>query len=276
VDVDGILGLAPVDGGLWTSENTVALAKEKLNRAAEDYWVKAVVVRVSSPGGSVTASDILYQELKEFRRKTGKKVIVWLMDVGASGGYYIAMGGDKVLAHPTCVTGSLGVIATLVNVEKLAQWAGVETTAVKSGEKKDMGSLFRKPTADEQKIFQAVIDEYYNRFVQVIVENRPNLDEKKIRALADGRIYTAAQAKEAGLVDDTCNLAGAIAAACQAADISDCRVVLYGAPVGYKDNIYATEAAAPKLGESGMRLPSLPLSSGRRPVFMYLWLPGAF
>jgi protease-4 len=276
LEINGVINAFASDGVFQSWENTVALFKEKLERAADDSAVKAVVIRISSPGGGVTASDILYEEIRRFRKRSKKKVVVWMMDVAASGGVYVAMAGDKVVAHPTAVTGSIGVIAVLVNVEKLAEKVGVEATPIKSGAMKDMGSIFRKLTPEERKVFQAVVDEHHERFVQVIADNRPKLNEAAVRKLADGRIFTAKQAKEAGLIDGICDLHAALALAYAEADIDDARVVMYGTATGHMDNVYSSDADAPKPLALNRTPGLLDLLGARRPVFLYLWTPGSF
>jgi protease-4 len=276
VELNGVIGSFDVDGGVYRQKNTVMLLREKLERAEADPLVRAVLLRISSPGGGVTASDILHEEIQAFRKRSEKKVVVWMMDVAASGGFYAAMAGDRVLAHPTCVTGSIGVIAGLLNVAKLADWAGVESTPVKSGPKKDMGSVFRRMTDEEKAIFQSVIDEYHDRFVSVVAAARPNLDEARVRAVADGRIMTARQALKAGLIDKVCTLDGAIEETMDAAGIDDARVIMYGRPNTYMANVYATETDTPApraAAPASLPAAALELLRGRRPVFLYLWQP---
>src|SRR5206468_8626959 len=185
--------------GLVEQPNPVAHLKEELTRAANDSKVKALVVRINSPGGTVTASDVLYHELRAFKEKRKIPVIASIMDVGASGGYYVAVAADKIVAHPSSVTGSLGVIMLTVNARGLLEKVGVETTAVTSGPKKDMGSPFRPMTEEERTIFQGVIDSFYQRFLHVVQVGRRNLTADQVRKLADGRIYSGEQAKELGL-----------------------------------------------------------------------------
>src|SRR5262249_39001215 len=152
------------------------------------------------PGGTVTASDIIFRELEEFKRTTGRAVVASMLDVAASGGYYIALAADTIVAHPTTVTGSIGVIMISLNAEGLMQKVGLATATIKSGERKDMGSPFRQLTSEERAIFQAVIDDLYRQFVSKVVERR-NIPAATATALADGRIYTAEQALGHKLVD---------------------------------------------------------------------------
>ena len=133
--------------------------REELEKAAQDRKLKAVVLKINSPGGTVTASDILYHELDDFRRRTKLPMVAVMMDVAASGGYYIALAADTIVAHPTSVTGSIGVIMVTVNADGLLQKIGVTAAAIKSGPYKDMGSPLRALTPEERAIFQSVIDD---------------------------------------------------------------------------------------------------------------------
>src|SRR5262245_12684083 len=146
--------------------------REELEKAAQDRKLKAVVVKINSPGGTVTASDIIYQELSEFRRRTGLPMVAVLMDVAASGGYYLALAADTIVAHPTSVTGSIGVIMITVNADGLLQKIGVTAAAIKSGPYKDMGSPLRTLTPEERAIFQSIIDDLYGQFVAKVAERR--------------------------------------------------------------------------------------------------------
>ena len=144
----------------------LATFKEELTKASKDEEIKAVVLRINSPGGTVNASDILYHELKTFKGNKKIPVIASIMDVGASGGYYMAMATDAILAHPSSVTGSIGVIMLTVNAKGLLEKVGVEANAITSGPRKDMGSPFRTMTAEEKAIFQSVIDSFYRSVFQ--------------------------------------------------------------------------------------------------------------
>jgi protease-4 len=174
--------------------------REELKKAAEDSDVKALIVRINSPGGTVTASDILFKELQIFKRRTKVPVVAVMMDVAASGGYYVALGADTIVAHPTTVTGSIGVIMVTVNAEGLMQKLGIAAGAVKSGALKDMGSPFRGLTGEERQIFQSVIDGLQDQFLARLVESR-KLPMETAKRLADGRVYTAQQALDLKLVD---------------------------------------------------------------------------
>jgi protease-4 len=250
----------------------IAGVKEQLTRAAKDENVKAVVLRINTPGGTVTASDIIYHELKTF--KAGRKVpiVASIMDLGTSGGYYIAAAADTVLAHPSSVTGSIGVIMLTINARGLLEKVGVEATAVTSGPRKDMGSPFRTMTIEERAIFQGLIDSFYQRFLNIVQEGRSNLHMEQIKRLADGRIYTGEQAKAAGLVDEIGYLEDAIALAKKKAGLTEAKVVMYQRPGEYSNNVYSKLLAPSELAG----LADLDLMSfvrGGTPQFMYLWMP---
>lgn len=235
--------------------------------------MKAVVLRVNSPGGTVNASDILYHEIKTFKANKKIPVITSMMDVAASGGYYLAMATDAILVHPSTVTGSIGVIMLTVNARGLLEKVGVEANAITSGPRKDMGSPFRTMTAEEKAIFQSVIDSFYQRFLSVVQEGRPQLSGDQIKKLADGRIYSGEQAKAAGLVDDIGYLDEAIERAKKNAGLTEARIVTYRRHGEYQNNIYSRVLS----GSSGLsnlaNMDLLSLVRGGSPQFMYLWMP---
>jgi len=273
LDLSGVIGSQDKDG-LVPQPNMLATFKEELTRAVKDEKIKALVVRVNSPGGTVTASDILHHELKTFKAAKKIPVVVSMMDVAASGGYYLAMAGDAILVHPSTVTGSIGVIMLTVNARGLLEKVGVEANAITSGPRKDMGSPFRVMTPEEKEIFQGVIDSFYQRFLSVVQEGRPNLSPDQIKRLADGRIYSGEQAKAAGLVDDIGYLDEAIELAKRKAGLSEARVVTYRRPGEYQNNIYSRALMGPGAGWSSLvNIDLLSMVRGGTPQFMYLWMP---
>src|SRR5258706_12985582 len=174
--------------------------REGLKEAGEGCGIRAVVIRINSPGGTVAASDIMFNELDTFKRSARVPVVAVMMDVAASGGYYVAIAADTIVAHPTSVTGSIGVIMVTMNAEGLMQKLGLTASAIKSGERKDMGSPFRALADEERKIFQSVIDGLYGQFVAKVVATR-KIPLETARTIADGRVYTAQQALELKLID---------------------------------------------------------------------------
>jgi protease-4 len=167
-----------------------------LRRADSDSSVKAVVLRINSPGGSVVASNEIYKMLKDFK----KPIVVSMGEEAASGGYYISCAAKWIVANPDTLTGSIGVISELTNVDELIKKVGVQIVVIKTGPNKDIGSPFRPMTDEEKKIWQTVIDQAFDGFVQVVAQGR-NLPEDKVRQIGDGRVYNGRQAKELGLVD---------------------------------------------------------------------------
>ncbi|HZE21621.1 MAG TPA: signal peptide peptidase SppA [Desulfobaccales bacterium] len=233
--------------------------KEELDKAAKDSCIKAVVVRINSPGGSVTAADVIYHELKAFKADQGVPIVVCLQGLAASGGYYVAQAGDTIVAYPTCITGSIGVIAMKFNLQGLMNKVGVGEDVVKSGKWKDFWSPFRPATPAEKQMMKHVIDNFYHRFVDIVAGGR-NLSLKKTLALADGRIFTADEALNLGLVDQLGYLEDAIKLARTEADLAPgARVVIYHRPGSYKPTIYSL---MPELDMAG-------------PQFLYLWWAGA-
>ena len=204
IDIAGIISsekkksLIDVDAG----PDMVARVKEELDKAADDDHVKAVILKINSPGGTVTASDIIYREILKFKQKTGAHITASLMDIAASGGYYIACAADTIVAHPTTVTGSIGVIAMKFNVKGLMDKLGVQNDSIKSGDMKDILSPFRPMTAEEHKVIQNIIDSLQMQFMEAVLHGRKELSLDELKPLADGRVFTAKQALEAQLIDD--------------------------------------------------------------------------
>ncbi len=251
------------------SVSMLVRVREELKKAAKDPKVKAVVLRINSPGGTVTASDIIYREIQAFKAQTQVPVVAVMMDVAASGGYYIALAADRIIAHPTSVTGSIGVLMLTVNAQGLLEKVGVTASTIKSGPRKDMGSLFRELTPEEQAIFQTVIDELYTQFVAKVVERRA-IPAATARSLADGRIYSAPQALAEKLVDQVGYMDDAVNAAKQAVGLEQARVVVYHRPRDYRATYYAGAATpAPRL-ESTL---AQALLGGAGPKLLYLWWP---
>lgn len=187
------------------TSDTIAAPKRELRHAAEDQNVKAVVLAVDSPGGTIAGSDALYHAVEEFRKKTERKkpLIVWMQGIAASGAYYISVPADKIIAEPSCVTGSIGVIASMFTAEKLLDKIGVTPEVIKSGAMKDSGSPFRSMNAADRAEWQKLIAGMYDQFLDVVVKHRGEKigGRDKLKAIADGRVYLAKAALELKLVD---------------------------------------------------------------------------
>ena len=206
------VAVLPITGLIIDSEDSI----EQLKRFAKDDSVKAIVLRLNTPGGGVGPSQEIYEEIRKIR---GKKVIVASMGaLAASGGYYIACAADKIYANPGTITGSIGVVMKFVNVKELIEKIGVKGFVVKSGDYKDIGSPVREMNPQERALLQSVIDNVHSQFVNAVAEGR-GLEREEVRAIADGRIFSGEQAKELGLVDMLGNLEDAVAEAGKMAKI---------------------------------------------------------
>jgi protease IV len=201
------IAVIPVEGVI--GDEMAKTVNQHLKQYGDDARVKAIILRVNSPGGGVAASQEIYREVKRVKDEKKKKIIVSMSTVAASGGYYIAAPADHIFANPGTITGSIGVIAEWVNFKELAEWAKLKTVTFKSGEFKDTGSPTREMTEPERQYLQAMINELYGQFVRAVAEGRKGRgaegkkleDEAQVRALADGRVYTGTQALENGLID---------------------------------------------------------------------------
>jgi protease-4 len=273
IEVDGIIMNAR-DGLFGGGDNPVSLFVEKLDKARRDRDVKAVVLRLNSPGGTVGASEAMYHVLMKFRRETGKPVVACMMDLAASGAYYLACGCDGIMAQPSTVTGSIGTIMQTMSFEGTMAKLGIRAETIKSGELKDIASPLHDMSEEERAVLQGIIMEFYEQFTTVVDRGRVGLDMQQVRALADGRIFTGVKAAEAGLVDKLGYPSDAVAWAKQKAGVEKARVVIYHRPIGYKPNIYAASESA--AGVAGMlvnvEIPDWLKSGGAQ--FLYLWQPG--
>jgi protease-4 len=267
IEIEGTLSEAAESDGLLglVQESPVTRLREQLDKAREDESIRGLLLRINSPGGSVTASDILYREILHWKQQRGVPVVAQLMGVAASGGYYVAMAADRVVAYPTTVTGSIGVIFVGLNFSGLMEKIGVEDQTLTTGAYKDAGSPLRPMTAAEREQLQAVLDDMHARFVEVVIAGRPQLPPAQVAGLADGRIFSAEQALEAGLVDALGDLEAGIAEVERLAGLSSSRVVRYHRPREWVKNVYARAPAVP--AEVTVRIEP-PLGLLRRPGFL--------
>ncbi|QST02922.1 signal peptide peptidase SppA (plasmid) [Pontibacillus sp. ALD_SL1] len=230
---EGVIGEDSQGGFFQPGLGTDDLLSQ-LDQAKDDPSVHAVVVRVNSPGGSVVASNELYQKILEIKYE-GKPVLVSMGETAASGGYYISAPADRIYANPYTITGSLGVIMSVPDYSELAEKIGYRETVIKSGELKDIGNALRDLTEEEVSVFQTMVTESYDGFVDVIAKGR-NMKEEEVRELADGRIYTGIQAKENGLIDGFKTLDETIEEAKQLGE-------------GENESVVEYQPSVPKLGD---------------------------
>lgn len=210
------------------TSNTVDEVRRQLKKAAEkDSKIKAVILRINSPGGGATASDTIYNDLKRFKEETKIPVVAYFQDVAASGGYYVAMAADEIVAQPTTITGSIGVIGVMVDAVGMMEKIGVKAHVVRSSQYKASGHPLIEKSAEDLKQIRAIIDQMYNQFVTVVAAGRPKLTKEAIAKLADGQVHMGGPAKDAGLVDHVGYFEMARERAAALADVKQIKIVTY-------------------------------------------------
>ncbi len=270
LDIGGTLSTRGEAGafGVGARESIVARVRQQLEIAAEDDAIGAVLLRIDSPGGTVIASEILYREVLRFKRENEMPVAAQMMGVAASGGYYVAMAADDVRAYPSAITGSIGVIMGGVNLAGLLEKVGVEDQSLTTGAFKDAGSPLRAMRPEERAQLQGIIDDMFRSFLDVVDKGRPKLDRAAVEAAADGRVYTARQALELGLIDGIGDLPEAIDALAERAGLGDDpSVIVYHRTGESRENLFSSQRPAPSTPSLAPALPA------GRPSFLYLWAP---
>lgn len=252
VPITGIITDSPDRGVVRTRPSVVQEVVSHLRLAEADDRIKAVLFKIDTPGGSTTASDMLYHEILLFKQRTGKKVVACMMNLATSGGYYVSLPADLIMAHPTTVTGSIGVIMMRPEVTGLMQKIGVAVQVNKSGQNKDMGSPFRPTTPVEENMLQDLADSLGGRFVDLVQHHRA-LDDRHLAVVADARVFLAEDAVSVGLVDKIGYLSDAIAEAKRIAGLdTDARVVVYRRTEYPNDNLYNTLTSGSRANPSSL------------------------
>lgn len=250
------IAIIDVEGRLTSSERVVRLVK----KAAHDSSVKGVVLRVDSPGGGVAAAQEIYQEVQRLR-DAGKKVVASMGGVAASGGYYVACAADKIVANPGSITGSIGVILAIPNLEQLMNKVGLETVVIKSGQHKDIGSPVRAITPEELNILQGLVDDVHEQFIDVVAAGR-DLPRERVLELSDGRAFSGRQARELGLVDELGDMEYAVQMAARMAGIA-------GEPEVVRERRVRGIFGRLLEGDFSDIVP--PGATNGGPIFQYLW-----
>lgn len=276
IPIRGIISDAPKQQFFRTMPSMVQEVVSQLRLAEKDKNIKALLLKIDSPGGSVIASDILYNEILAFKKRTGAKVVVAMMGVTASGGYYMALPADVIIAHPATLTGSIGVIFFRPKVTGLMGKIGVDVEVNKSGKNKDMASPFRQATAEEEIILQELTDKLAQRFIDRVVEHR-NINQHNLVEISTARVFLADEALRLGLVDKIGYLEDAVKESKMLAGLSeDAKVVVYRRTEYPDDNLYNTSTT--RFEGRGLSLVSIDLPgafSGLQTGFYYLWAPAA-
>jgi protease-4 len=230
ISIVAMLFTEPDDESAGTSGERVAVVElnepiidsqdivRQFKKYRENKSVRAIVFRVESPGGGVSASQEIYEEVRK-TRNAGKPIVVSMGSVAASGGYYVACGANKIVANPGTLTGSIGVIFQFLHFNELMNKVGIDASTFKTGKYKDIGSPLRKTTEDEKRFFEQLLGDVYDQFVTVVASER-KLDRKKVLEYADGRVFTGRQAKEYGFIDTLGTFEDAISIAAKLGDIS--------------------------------------------------------
>lgn len=279
IDVTGLIIDADRPGLLMPGENPMDRFVESLRLAENDAAVKAVIIRINSPGGTVTASDVMYREVRRFKERSHKPVVICMADVAASGGYYLACSGDEIIAMPTTITGSIGVIMQTVNFSEGMKKIGIRADAITSGPNKAVGSPFEPMSAEHRELLQGLVNEFYASFKAVVVSNRPALSPNDLQWITDGRVITGKQAAEVGVVDRLGDLYDAFDAAKKRANVSAARLVKYHRPIEHVGSAYASSATPAAAAGSQVNLLQLNLNAGAAVTptnFYYLWDPAAW
>lgn len=214
------VGVLQVEGAIEDSHSILS----ELKRFKEAPWIRAIVIRIDSPGGAVAPTQEIFEEIQKMKNQ--KPLVASMGGMATSGGYYIASACDQIVANPGTLTGSIGVIMQLGNIEELMKKIGVKSYIVKSGANKDIGSPFQPLSPEGKAILQSLVDNVHNQFVGAVAEGR-SMDAAVVKKLADGRVYSGAQAKELGLVDQLGNLEDAIELAAKRAGLGEGPAVYY-------------------------------------------------
>lgn len=218
----------------------ISYVMKRLKKVEEEKEFKGILLVINSPGGGVSESDEIYTAIKDFKRRSGKPVIAYFESIAASGGYYIASAADEIIAQPTTITGSIGVIMSLVHIDGLMEKTGITSTIIVSERTpyKDIGSPFRKMKNEEKKMLQDIIDEMYDRFVDSVAEGRKELDREAVESLATGMVYTGIEAEKNKLVDRVGYFADAAKLIRSSAGADDAKIIELESPPGLLDTLF--------------------------------------
>lgn len=271
LDVDGVLLNMDMTGMYSLGENPVSLFREKLDRAAADPCVRGIVLRINSPGGGVTACDMMRHDLASFRSRTGIPVVACFLDVGAGGAYYLATAADVIVAHPTTVTGGIGVILNVYNLKDTLNQFNVQAAPVKSGPNIDLGSPIEPLTEEARELLESMAREFHDRFKRAVRETRPRTASDRVENL-DGRVFTGPEAMAQGLIDEIGYLDDAITIARVMGKAPRAEVAFYHRGNDPARSPYAVTPNVP-LQTSLIPLSIPGLDRGRLPTFLYMWQP---
>lgn len=275
IPIRGLISTAPDEGFLSTKPSLVQEVVSQLKRAKDDKNIKAIILQIDSLGGTVTASDILYHEIKRLKEEKEIIIVAVLMDLATSGAYYIALPANLIVAHPTTVTGSVGVVFIRPDLTELMNKIGIRVNVSKSGEKKDMGTFYRDSSPEENELFQELVDKIGKRFVDLVSEHR-NIDNQSISHVASAKIMLADEAEKLGLIDRTGYINDALDETKKLAGLPDNTKIVVYRRSNYPDDNYYNPIT---MKSSGKDLYMINLGIDNKatllaPGFYYLWLQG--
>jgi protease-4 len=274
IPVNGMISDSPKKGLITTSPSLVEQVVLQINKAQKDKQIKAVLFKVNSPGGTITASDLLYHEISAYKEKTGSKIVISMMDLATSGAYYMSLPADIIMAHPTTITGSVGVISLQPKVKGLMDKIGLGVDVQKVGKYKDMGSPFRDTSEEERKLLQKAMNDFGERFMGLVKKHR-KLTPQAITEISTARVFLADEALQMGLIDKIGYISDAVKETKKIAKISeDAKLIVYRRAEFPEDNYYnIAGAASENLNVSVINI-ELPEILSAKAGFYYLW-PGA-
>lgn len=247
----------------WTGPGPVGGVLRRIRAATVDPEIKAIILEIDTPGGGITACDMIHKALLDFKATDEDRRIVALFgDVAASGGYYVATAADHILAHPTTLTGSIGVIISKINIKSLGDRYGVRMETIKSGANKSILSPFEDMTEEQRRLLQEVVNEMHGRFVSLVVAGRPNLSEGEVRQIADGRVFTGPRAVRYKLVDEIGYWSDAVAKTCELLGVEELRILRY-------DEVFSLSAILSAAG--GRSITPRSVLDAARARAMFVW-----
>lgn len=263
IGVEGVIDRYAEDGLFRAPVDMVTSVLQQIRAASNDEAVMAIILEVDSPGGGITPSDEIWDALEKFKDSAeGRKIVVFMRDLAASGGYYVSMAGDWIIAEPTTIVGSIGVIISTLNWKQLSEKIGIKDVTIKSGENKDLLNPFKDVPAEQLAMLQEMIDSAYGRFFDIVKDAR-GIEAETLKPLADGRIFDSQKALDLGLVDEIGYWDDAVAKTADLLGEESVKVVRYESHGTFFELL--TRMKAPQI------IPSL--QSAARPKFMYLWQP---
>jgi protease-4 len=272
IPVNGMISDSPKKGLITTTPSLVEQVVSQINKAQKDKHIKAVLFKINSPGGTITASDLLYHEISAYKEKTGGKIVISMMDLATSGAYYMSLPADIIMAHPTTITGSIGVISLQPKVKGLMDKIGLGVDVQKVGKYKDMGSPFRDTGEDEQKLLQKAMNDFGERFIGLVKKHR-KLTLQAITEISTARVFLADDALQMGLIDKIGYISDAVKETKKIAKISeDTKLIVYRRAEFPEDNYYnIAGATSENLNFSVINI-ELPEILSAKAGFYYLWL----